>query len=264
MQARFADLENADKPSPDGKNAKPASVAGRDAAKKTAPNAQGKDGTKPDDKDGEANSDKKTVSVEAFEKRVSQLTARSHKAEQTARQTKLDLGKAHKALELLSAEHERLRAAWRQGKAYDPRDEEVGNLRLGEKARQLANELDAADQKALVEATQHEEFIAYRDELAAQMDDALGAHPLVHRSEVIALAKTDPSLSLEDAAAQIEARKLEIAQQRFGLSPAQQVRARTVPSTINARPGGHVRKQHPPTRSGMLARFDELQAGAKD
>lgn len=271
-----------DKPPLVGKpGAKPGAAAAKAAAGEGDDGAEGEGAeAKPDEKKDEP---KKTVSLEVFQKRVSQMAAQKRELAAQAERSKLEVAKAQHAVKLLHDEVARLRGLLTGEGEYDPKDEQIRSLQLVDVARKQREQIEAQHRQQAAQAESATRRSALAEQLNEEVEGAVSDHPLISRLELLQAMKTEKGgKSITDIAAALEMKKLERARTLLGLAPGEEQPAgdvdndagddeqpqvtstpqrRALPKTIRHRPGtGTPRKQHPPTQAGLLARFEELQA----
>lgn len=197
--------------------------------------------------------EQKAVPFPAFKERVDKLTARARQAEEAVATKDFEIQKAHEAVKLLASRLEELQSAMQEGRAFDPRDAEVGRLQLEQRAREAEARIRAQYEGTLAERQTEMEVSALREQLDVEITDATGRFPLVSREEIIAGMRRVPDASAESIAEKIHEDRLAKARGFLGTKPPP-------PAPTNVRtPGVAPSRAHPPTAEGLAARLRELK-----
>lgn len=148
----------------------------------------------------------KAIPLRAFKERLARekekreaLSARLGEAEDKA-------GRLESALHLLAEEYQRISGLLEQGAGYDPRDSELAQHRLAERARQEAERLTSERAKAREESERQARLEDTQRALRREMDDALASHDLVDWDALYMAMRRDPSRSAVEVAAELQER----------------------------------------------------------
>lgn len=180
------------------------------------------------------------VPLAAFKERIGKLSEKIKATREELTTATIEREKVTAAARLLHEENERLRAQLREGRAYDPRDEELSDVRLSQRAKEEAENIERmkAERLAELRATFEQEAAreAMRAQLSVQIDRAVGSYALASREAVIEAMKSRRDLSANEAAKLIherEQKKLEA----LGFIPRQSSPPAVPPPTGVRAPG---------------------------
>lgn len=221
----------------------PGSPAGQPAPSGDSPESlPGNDATDGDvDASDERKQNADVVPMAAFKSRIGKLSDNVKSAREESARLAHENQRYSTAAQLLQEENDRLRQQLREGVQYDPRDEELADVRLSQRAKERADALALEHEAKLREMQQNFVYEAEREQIKArlstQIESALSTHRLANRADVIAAMKARHDLSASEAARMIherEAKRLE----SLGYAPRQSATvAANVPVGARA-PGG--------------------------
>lgn len=257
------------------------------------------DAGKPDPKAAKAAEEKAKRVPEGVQKRINQVTAQRRAAEQKATDAEFRATRAEKAYELMQSEVERLAGLLEKAGLLDEKDERIAEMDLRQRAAAAKKETADQHQKRVAETTQNLTREERQTQLEDKLVAAIESQPVlaevlgdadVAREVLVRAARRNLEayragkaklMSLDDIAA-AEAKRLgkirgdqaapvdeagdgepdegDDVEEEVEEAPPPTAPTRRMPRTIKHRPGGAVRKVHPPTRDGMLARFQELES----
>ena len=195
--------------------------------------------------EGEDASDRRKKSdvmpLAAFQSRLDKLHGNVKSAREESARLAHENQRYSTAAQLLQEENERLRQQLREGVQYDPRDEELADVRLSQRAKERADALAIEHEAKLREMQQSFLYEAEREQIKArlstQIESALSTHRLANRADVIAAMKARHDLSASEAARMIHEREVKRLES-LGYAPRQSApAAANVPVGARA-PGG--------------------------
>jgi hypothetical protein len=181
------------------------------------------------------------VPMAAFKARIGKLSDNVKSAREESARLAHENQRYSTAAQLLQEENERLRQQLREGVQYDPRDEELADVRLSQRAKERADALALEHEAKLREMQQNFVYEAEREQIKArlstQIESALSTHRLANRADVIAAMKARHDLSASEAARMIHEREVKRLES-LGYAPRQSAPAvANVPVGARA-PGG--------------------------
>lgn len=217
------------------------------------------DGKKPDEVEVKT----RMIPEAAFKARLGEVSSKLSTEREEHATTRLSLDKAKAALQLQQGEIERLKQQLQEGRAYDPRDDEIAERDLASSAREVAERLVREHQEALRQ--QQEQFLLeskreqVKERIRSQIEDTLPKYPLADWSTVVGALKANPRLSVEEAAKTVHLREAERLE-RLGYSP----RAAAAAASANGAPQGVPAVRAPGSASSSTGRFANNQKGMMD
>ena len=183
-----------------------------DASTGAESDEEGADKTSPDESKQDAK--KKTddvVPMAAFKARIGKLSETIKATREELTTATIEREKVTAAARLLHEENERLRAQLREGRVYDPRDEELSDVRLSQRAKEEADAIEQMRAQKLAELRANFEQEAAREAMRAtlsvQIDRAVGSYALASKESVIEAMKARRDLSANEAAKLIHERE---------------------------------------------------------
>ena len=181
------------------------------------------------------------VPMAAFKARIGKLSDNVKSAREEAARLAHENQRYSTAAQLLQEENDRLRQQLREGVQYDPRDEELADVRLSQRAKERADALALEHEAKLREMQRNFVLEAEREQIKArlstQIESALTTHRLANRADVIAAMKARHDLSASEAARMIHEREVKRLE-ALGYAPRQSAPAvASVPVGARA-PGG--------------------------
>lgn len=220
-----------------------------DGADKPANDEQRQDKKKADD----------VVPKAAFLERIGKINEKLKSTREELTTATIEREKVTAAARLLHEENQRLREQLREGRAYDPRDEELSDVRLSQRAQEEAAAIEKMRAEKLAELRENFEKEAAREALratlAVQIERAEASYSLASRDAIIEAMKARRDLTANEAAKLIherEQKRLEA----LGYLPRQQPTTPAAPAPVGARaPGsaGGDSGRDPNNASGYLA-----------
>lgn len=192
----------------------PGSPAGQPALSGDSPESS--PGTDASDESVEASDERKqaadVVPMAAFKARIGKLSDNVKSAREESARLAHENQRYSTAAQLLQEENDRLRQQLREGVQYDPRDEELADVRLSQRAKERADALALEHEAKLREMQQSFIYEAEREQIKArlstQIESALSTHRLANRADVIAAMKARHDLSASEAARMIHEREV--------------------------------------------------------
>lgn len=164
------------------------------------------------------------VPMAAFKARIGKLNENLRTTREELARESTEREKATAAARLLHEQNEALRAQLREGRAYDPRDEELADVRLSQAAKERAEAIAAAHEARLQEMHDRFEREAAKEALKAtlstQIETATSKYSLASREAVIAVMRSRDDITANEAARLVhekEAKRLEA----LGYAPRQ-------------------------------------------
>lgn len=103
----------------------------------------------------------------------------------------LEHSQTREALRVAAQEIEALRERLRSGQPYDPRDDELGDLRLLHQVKETRERLSAEHQQRLQQQQEDAQIESAADEVRQEVEGALATHPAVSRAELLAAMRAD-------------------------------------------------------------------------
>jgi len=192
----------------------PGSPAGQPAL--TGDSPESSPGTDATDENVDASDERKVsadvVPMAAFKARIGKLSDNVKSAREESARLAHENQRYSTAAQLLQEENDRLRQQLREGVQYDPRDEELADVRLSQRAKERADALALEHEAKLREMQQSFIYEAEREQIKArlstQIESALSTHRLANRADVIAAMKARHDLSASEAARMIHEREV--------------------------------------------------------
>lgn len=166
--------------------------------------------------DAKGKDEPKSIPFATFQKRLARESAKAKEAHEQLQSERLAVRKAEKAVELMHGEYERLKELLAAGQGFDPRDEQLRELQLGNIVREEATKLLAKHQEELQQQTAQAEKQQYQLELRAEMQEALDGHPLLTFAELKKAMQAAQSTDATAVAAALQAKKLALADRLRG------------------------------------------------
>lgn len=198
------------------------------------------------------------VPMAAFKARIGKLSDNVKAAREESARLAHENQRYSTAAQLLQEENDRLRQQLREGVQYDPRDEELADVRLSQRAKERADALAQEHEVKLREMQQNFVMEAEREQIKArlstQIESALATHRLANRADVIAAMKARHDLSAGEAARLIHEREVKRLE-ALGYAPRQ-----SAPVANNAPVGARA----PGGASGGTGRFSNNARGMLD
>jgi hypothetical protein len=193
----------------------------------------------------------------AFKARIGKLSDNVKSAREESARLAHENQRFSTAAQLLQEENDRLRQQLREGVQYDPRDEELADVRLSQKAKERADAI-AAEHKAKLQEmqdgfVQEAEREQIKARLSVQIESALATHRLANRADVIAAMKARNDLSASEAARMVHEREVKRLE-ALGFAPRQ-----STPPVVDAPVGAK-----PPGGAGGTGRFSNNAKGMLD
>lgn len=238
----------------------PGSPAGQPASSGDSPESS--PGTDVSDGDVDASDERKqaadVVPMAAFKARIGKLSDNVKSAREESARLAHENQRYSTAAQLLQEENERLRQQLREGVQYDPRDEELADVRLSQRAKERADALALEHEAKLREMQQNFVYEAEREQIKArlstQIESALSTHRLANRADVIAAMKARHDLSAGEAARMIHEREVKRLES-LGYAPRQ-----SAPAVANVPVGARA----PGGAPGVTGRFANNARGMLD
>lgn len=210
--------------------------------------------------DEQATPQQRSIPEAAFKARLGQVQSKLTAEREGHASARLELEKAKAAIEILQASEQRYRQMLEEGRAFDPRDEELAARDFGDRAKSRSEELVREHEAALREAEQRvleeSKREQWKEKLSNQLDSALPRYQLASRRTVIEALKANPRLSVEEAAKTVHLKELERLE-RLGYAP----RA-AAPAATTERADIGVRS--PGSSSSTTGRFPNNAKGMED
>lgn len=238
----------------------PGSPAGQPALSGDSPESS--PGTDATDENVDASDERKVsadvVPMAAFKARIGKLSDNVKSAREESARLAHENQRYSTAAQLLQEENDRLRQQLREGVQYDPRDEELADVRLSQRAKERADALALEHEAKLREMQQSFIYEAEREQIKArlstQIESALSTHRLANRADVIAAMKARHDLSASEAARMIHEREVKRLES-LGYAPRQ-----SSPTVGNVPVGARA----PGGASGATGRFANNAKGMLD
>lgn len=200
--------------------------APKDAEKKEADAAE-PEGDKSKVDKGKDQANEKPVSKKAFKERLDRERERFDKVQGQLQTKDLELKKSNEVLKLALTQIARLEEALKTGAKYDENAEKLTERETALAAKEAIGKVTTEHEQLAETARRDAEIAVHAEQLGEEVAEALGAHDLVHRGELIDAMKKDSKLArqenrapkgAEEVAAELETAKLEKA--RAKLVPA--------------------------------------------
>lgn len=238
----------------------PGSPAGQPALSGDSPESS--PGTDASDENVDASDERKqavdVVPMAAFKARIGKLSDNVKSAREESARLAHENQRYSTAAQLLQEENDRLRQQLREGVQYDPRDEELADVRLSQRAKERADALALEHEAKLREMQQSFIYEAEREQIKArlstQIESALSTHRLANRADVIAAMKARHDLSASEAARMIHEREVKRLE-GLGYAPRQ-----SAPTAANVPVGARA----PGGAPGATGRFSNNAKGMLD
>ncbi len=156
---------------------------------------------------GEGSPDDERIPKAAFTERLARERKKQEAIAQRAESAELRAAKAEEAFRIMAAKSEALEKALREGRPFDPRDDQLSRYELAEEARKAAERVDAEfaqrREREKREALEEQQTIEAREAARAEIKAALAKYPLAAFQEVVDHMVNNPSDDLEAAAKRI-------------------------------------------------------------
>lgn len=162
--------------------------------------------------DAKGDEPEKTIPLQAFQRRLAREREKYSKAQEQLNARDLELKTTSTAVQMLQAELARVKEALASGQAFDPRDEQLHDLRLQQHAQAIGAQLLAEHQAALEAQAQAAAKQAAQATLRSEMHEALDANQLVSFAELkSALLRAPDDADIAAVAKTLQAQKLALA-----------------------------------------------------
>lgn len=211
---------------------------------------------RPSPEDGkEEGKEPDSIPMHAFKERLGRVNRRVEALRSEVTSKDFEIKKRDEAVQLLSGELERLKAALREGRPYDERDDQLSAADLREQSRQIAERIQAEMQEELRRnADEIRDEMAretYRASYERDIHSAQTQFPDVDRRQLIEALKAEavkarPASAVQVAKA-IHERQLDVYRRHYG----QQNPAPPAPATVR-RPGVGEPTRYTNNAAGML------------
>ena len=236
------------KASDDGKTAKP------DAAKEKAGDAKAQ-GEKADEKKAKGD-EEKTVPLSALKSRVAEEKQKRVKLQEKHDALDIEHKKLKAAFDIVTDELKREREARLSGAKIDPKDDQLRRFELQQKAEGLEKQIADEAVKAREQAQHDDEVAELREQLKAEIAEAVGDESVISKAELIA-ALQDPR-NTERSVKEIADEKIAIRTEAFKKRLVKE--QPNFPTTARQRAQGHHGLRLEPTLESMDERLAQLKA----